>query len=295
MRQPSSGRQGCFGANPAVDHRRAQRAQQLALQGPDAIENQVEVQIGTMDGEKTGTSLGPIARLRLRQVPIEPTQMPEQTATSADRSRVRRHPERGSNERAEAYAVLDAGQIAHVGFAIDGQPFVIPMLYARLGDSVLLHGNVGSRLLRHLSTGAACCLTVTHLDGWVLARSHFNHSANYRSVVVFGSARPVDDAQLKAAALTHLVDALIPGRAADSRPSDPSELAATSVLQIDIEECSVKSRSGPPKDHPDDLAWPTWAGVIPLALTPGTPEPAPDLAAGHELRDYWVVKPSPAL
>ncbi len=212
--------------------------------------------------------------------------MTDSAETTSDRSRVRRHPERAGYERKQAYAILDAGQIAHVGFAMDGQPFVIPMLYARLDDSVLLHGNVGSRLLRHLASGAACCLTVTHLDGWVLARSHFNHSANYRSVVVFGSARSIEDPERKAIALAHLVNALIPGRAADSRPSDPQELAATSLLEIRIDDCSVKSRSGPPKDHPDDLDWPTWAGVIPLALTPGTPEPALDLLAGQSLPDY---------
>ncbi len=221
--------------------------------------------------------------------------MTDSAEAVSDRARVRRHPERGSYERTQAYAILDAGQIAHVGFAIDGQPYVIPMLYARLGNRVLLHGNVGSRMLRHLVGGAPCCITVTHLDGWVLARSQFSHSANYRSVVVFGSARSIDDSQRKAAAMAHLVDALIPGRAADARPADPQELAATSVLEIEIDDCSVKTRSGPPKDHPDDLSWPTWAGVIPLTLTPGKPEPAPDLVAGHQLRDYWVVKPSPAL
>lgn len=133
------------------------------------------------------------------------------------------------------------------------------------------------------------------LDGWVLARSHFSHSANYRSVVVFGRARSIDDPERKASVLAHLVDALIPGRAADSRPSDAQELAATSLLEIEIEDCSVKTRSGPPKDHPDDLGWPTWAGVIPLALTPGKPEPAPNLESGYTLPDYWVVKPNPAL
>lgn len=212
--------------------------------------------------------------------------MSTSAVSGKDRNRIRRHPERGGYQRDEAYAVLDAGQIAHVGFVVDGQPFVIPMLYARLGDTVLLHGSVGSRLLRHLASGAPVCLSVTHLDGWVLARSHFNHSANYRSVVVFGTARTVDEPERKASALLHLVDALLPGRAADTRPADPQELAGTSLVEVEIVDCSVKSRSGPPKDHPDDLAWPTWAGVVPLAQVPGTPIPAADLAPGSEFPDY---------
>lgn len=199
---------------------------------------------------------------------------------------IRRHPERGSYERAAVDAVLDAGQIAHVGFVQDGQPFVIPMLYARLDDTLLLHGSVSSRLLRHLAEGHPCCVTVTHFDGWVLARSHFNHSANYRSAVVLGTARLVSDPVFKAQALAHLVDALIPGRAADSRPSDPGELAGTTLLAVQIEQYSVKTRSGGPKDHPDDLALPVWAGVVPLRVMAQTPEPAEDLAPGIALPAY---------
>ena len=212
--------------------------------------------------------------------------MSEHTAQAKDRNRIRRHPERGGYEREQAYAALDAGQIAHVGFVVDDQPFVIPMLYARLNDTLLLHGSVGSRLLRHVATGAPVCISVTHLDGWVLARSHFNHSANYRSVVVFGSACSVDDPERKAAALFHLVEALLTGRAADSRPADPQELAGTSLLEVHISECSLKTRSGPPKDHPDDLNLPIWAGVVPLSPKPGTPIPAPDLAPGIALPSY---------
>jgi nitroimidazol reductase NimA-like FMN-containing flavoprotein (pyridoxamine 5'-phosphate oxidase superfamily) len=202
------------------------------------------------------------------------------------RHRIRRHPERGSHERDRAYAILDSAQIAHVGFAVDGQPFVIPMLYARQGERVLLHGGVSSRLMQHLASGAPCTLAVTHLDGWVLARSHFHHSVNYRSVVIFGRARVIDEPVEKAAALAHLVDALIPGRAADTRPSDPQELAATVLLAVEIEDLSVKVREGDPKDHPDDLASAAWAGVIPLSLTPGTPIPAPDLATSVRLPGY---------
>lgn len=202
------------------------------------------------------------------------------------RHRIRRHPERGSHERERAYAILDSAQIAHVGFAVDGQPFVIPMLYARLGDRVLLHGGVSSRLMQHLASGAPCTLAVTHMDGWVLARSHFNHSVNYRSVVVFGRANVIDEPEEKAAALAHLVDALIPGRAADTRPGDPQELAATVLLAVEIEDLSVKAREGGPKDHPDDLSSPAWAGVIPLSLQPGTPIPAHDMASGVAFPGY---------
>jgi nitroimidazol reductase NimA-like FMN-containing flavoprotein (pyridoxamine 5'-phosphate oxidase superfamily) len=202
------------------------------------------------------------------------------------RHRIRRHPERGSHERERAYAILDSAQIAHVGFAVDGQPFVIPMLYARLGDRVLLHGGVSSRLMQHLASGAPCTLAVTHMDGWVLARSHFNHSVNYRSVVVFGRASVIDEPEEKVAALAHLVDALIPGRAADTRPGDPQELAATVLLAVEIEDLSVKAREGGPKDHPDDLSSPAWAGVIPLSLQPGTPIPASDMASGVAFPGY---------
>ena len=202
------------------------------------------------------------------------------------RHRIRRHPERGSHQRELAWRLLDAGQIAHVGFAVDGQPFVIPMLYARQGERVLLHGGVSSRLMQHLSSCAPCTLAVTHLDGWVLTRSHFHHSVNYRSVVIFGSASVIDEPVEKAAALAHLVDALIPGRAADTRPSDPQELAATVLLAVEIEDLSVKIREGDPKDHPDDLASAAWAGVIPLSLTPGTPIPAPDMPAVVPFPDY---------
>lgn len=209
-----------------------------------------------------------------------------ESGSQSPQLRLRRHPERGSHERAQAYAVLDAGHIAHVGFALDQQPFVIPMLYARLDDTLLLHGSIASRVMQQLAGGAACCVTVTHFDGWVLARSHFHHSANYRSVVILGQARRIDDPVRKETALAHLVDSLIPGRAADTRPGDAQELAATSLIAIDIVDFSVKSRSGPPKDHPDDLNLYAWAGEIPLSLRAGTPVPAPDLAAGIELPSY---------
>lgn len=212
--------------------------------------------------------------------------MSNRAAKAKPISQIRRHPERGSYQQVDAHAVLDAGQIAHVSFAVDGQPFVIPMLYVRLGDKLLLHGGVASRLLKHLAGGAPCCIAVTHLDGWVLARSHFHHSANYRSIVIFGSASIVADPEKKAEALAYLVDALIPGRAAETRPADAQELAATLLLEVAIDDFSVKTRTGEPKDHPDDLSSPAWAGVVPLSLQAGKPIPAPDLPSDVPLPSY---------
>jgi uncharacterized protein len=184
--------------------------------------------------------------------------------------------ERASYDRATAHAILDAGLVAHVAFATGAQPFVIPMLYARDGDALLLHGSVASRLTGALAEGVECCIAVTHLDGLVLARSHFHHSANYRSVVAFGRAVAVTDAADKVAALARFVDFVLPGRAADTRAADAAELAATTVLRMPIADCSVKVRTGGAKDHPDDLASPAWAGVLPLAVSCGTAQPDTD-------------------
>lgn len=187
------------------------------------------------------------------------------------RIRVRRHPERGSYDPATLHAVLDAGWMGHVGIVQDGQPVVIPMLYARIGEAVYLHGAVASRLLKHLATGLPVCLSVAHLDGLVLARSQFSHSVNYRSAVVFGQAEVVDDPAEKARVLVAFVDALLPGRADESRPADASELAATHVLRLHIEAASVKQRSGGVKDHAADLGLPVWAGVVPMQLRYAAP------------------------
>lgn len=195
------------------------------------------------------------------------------------RHRVRRHPERAAYDRDALHAVLDAAFLAHVAFAIDGQPFVIPMLHARDGERVLLHGSVSSRLLATLADGAPCCLAVTVLDGLVLARSQFSHSVNFRSAVVFGRATEVTDRDEKARCMMRLTDAVLPGRAADSRPGDAGELAATRVLAVTIEDASVKARSGGPNDHADDLALPHWAGVVPLTLAHGVPQAAPGCEA----------------
>jgi nitroimidazol reductase NimA-like FMN-containing flavoprotein (pyridoxamine 5'-phosphate oxidase superfamily) len=191
-----------------------------------------------------------------------------------DRHRVRRHPERAAYDRESLFAVLDAAFLAHVAFVVDGQPFAIPMLHVRDGERILLHGSVSSRLLATLAGGAPCSLAVTVLDGLVLARSQFSHSVNFRSAVVFGRATEITDPADKARCLWRLTDAIVPGRAADSRPADAGELAGTRVLALSIEDASVKVRSGGPKDHEADLALPHWAGVVPLALTRGNPSPA---------------------
>lgn len=194
--------------------------------------------------------------------------MPRRQRARHEVDRIR---ERASYDRDAAYAVLDAGLVAHVGFAAGPQPFVIPMLYARDGDALLLHGSVASRLTRALAGGIECCVAVTHLDGLVLARSHFHHSANYRSVVAFGRAVALTDPAEKIDALARFVEFVLPGRAADTRAADAAELAATTVLRMAIADFSVKVRAGGVKDHPDDLSSPAWAGVLPLALACGTP------------------------
>jgi nitroimidazol reductase NimA-like FMN-containing flavoprotein (pyridoxamine 5'-phosphate oxidase superfamily) len=196
------------------------------------------------------------------------------------RHRVDRTKARARYEREAIHAILDDGIVAHVAFSIDAQPFVIPMLYARDGDTLLLHGSIASRLVGALGSGVPACLGVTHVDGLVLARSHFNHSVNYRSVVAFGTATIVNDPGEKIAALARFVDAIVPGRAAESRPPDRNELAATHVLRFAIEDASAKIRSGGVKDDAADLALPYWAGIVPQRATYGEPISDPDVGAG---------------
>jgi nitroimidazol reductase NimA-like FMN-containing flavoprotein (pyridoxamine 5'-phosphate oxidase superfamily) len=185
------------------------------------------------------------------------------------RHQVQRVKARANYDRAAVHAILDAACIAHVAFCVGTQPFVIPMLYARDGDALLLHGSVASRLQHALADGIEACVGVTLLDGFVLARSHFHHSMNYRSVVAFGRAHMVTDADGKAAALAGFVDAILPGRAAESRPADRKELAATALLRFAIVDASAKVRAGGPKDEAADLALPYWAGVVPVAVCAG--------------------------
>ena len=201
------------------------------------------------------------------------------------RHRVERSKARARYDRASVHAILDAGMLAHVGFSHGAQPFVIPMLYARVDDSILLHGSVASRLMRELGRGVPACLCVTLLDGLVLARSHFDHSVNYRSVVAFGHARVLEDAAAKAQALARFVDVLVPGRAVESRAADASELGATTVLVFEIEDASAKVRDGGAKENAADLVLPYWAGVLPQRQAFGPPQPQPDLVAGVGLPD----------
>ena len=203
-----------------------------------------------------------------------------------DATTVKRLPARASYERDEAYAILDEGLLAHVGIAVDGQPFVIPMAYGRDGDRLLLHGSVASRLLRTLDAGARVCVTVTIVDGLVLARSQFHHSMNYRSVVVLGTATRLRDPAAAAAGLERIVDHIVPGRTAEARPGNDAELRQTTVLELPIEEASVKRRTGGPIDDDADMDLPVWAGVVPLRLTTGEPEPDNDLPLPPSLTPY---------
>jgi uncharacterized protein len=203
-----------------------------------------------------------------------------------DRATVRRLPQRGAYDSKTIHAILDAGFLAHVGFCIDGQPFVIPTLYGRTRDAerpdcLYLHGSAASRMLRELATGVRACVTVTHVDGIVLARSAFHHSMNYRSVVAFGMARSLEDIQGKVEALRVISDHLIAGRWNEVRNPTAKELKATSVLEFTIEDASAKTRSGPPLDDEEDYALPVWAGVVPLHLRATAPLPDPRLE--HEL------------
>lgn len=191
-----------------------------------------------------------------------------------DRSRVRRLADRGTYDGDLVAAVLDEALLCHVGFAVDGRTWVFPTTFARVGDHLYLHGAAGNFGLRALSAGGVeACVTVTLLDGLVLARSAFHHSMNYRSVMLFGSAVAVDDPEEKLAALVAIVDHMEPGRSTATRPPTPEELRATLVVRFPIDEGSAKVRSGGPIDDPDDLSLPHWAGVIPLALVRGEPQP----------------------
>jgi nitroimidazol reductase NimA-like FMN-containing flavoprotein (pyridoxamine 5'-phosphate oxidase superfamily) len=187
------------------------------------------------------------------------------------RTTVRRHPERGAYDRATIDAILDEALICHLGFVIEGQPYVIPTIHAREGDILYIHGSPGSRMLRNAKEGVDVCVTATLLDGLVLARSVYNHSMNYRSAVVLGRAHEVTDREEKLRALERIVEHVVPGRWADARQPNEDELDGTTILTISLDEASAKIRNGPPKDFDDDLALPIWAGVIPFELVPAPP------------------------
>jgi nitroimidazol reductase NimA-like FMN-containing flavoprotein (pyridoxamine 5'-phosphate oxidase superfamily) len=189
----------------------------------------------------------------------------------SERTKLRRLPVRGSEEMSAVIAVLDAYFLAHVGFVVEGQPFVIPTLYGRAQDKLYLHGSAASRMLKHLETGVPACVTVTLVDGIVLARSAFHHSMNYRSAVVFGVAKKIEGDAEKNEALKIISDHLIRGRWDEARVPNAQELKATTVLEFTIEEGSAKERTGGPNDDEEDYALPIWAGVLPLAMKPGEP------------------------
>jgi hypothetical protein len=208
--------------------------------------------------------------------------------TPTTRTRLVREADRAVYDREAVYRILDEGFLCHVGFVMDGQPFVIPTSYGRKDASLYIHGSVASRMLRQMQMkdSVPVCITVTLLDGLVLARSIFNHSMNYRSVVVLGKATLVDDPEEKLAALRILSEHILPGRWDDSRGPNERELKATSVLRVPIEEFSAKVRVGPPIDDEPDYSFPTWAGVLPLEMKSGMPINDPRLEAGREVPEY---------
>ncbi|MCG8692825.1 MAG: pyridoxamine 5'-phosphate oxidase family protein [Minwuiales bacterium] len=199
--------------------------------------------------------------------------------TPTDRSRAKRLHQRAAYDRETIYPILDAGVICHVGYAIDGQPYVTPTCYWREGDRLYWHGSSASRMLRQVKTGIPACVTVTHFDGLVLARSGFHSSINYRCVMAFGAAIEVTDKASKTAALEAFVERLTPGRWAELRPMTDQELKATTVVSMEIEEASAKVRTGQPADDDEDYALDVWAGVVPIRQIAGTVEPDPKLKA----------------
>lgn len=203
----------------------------------------------------------------------------------SDKTRIRRLPERGVEDLDVIYAVLDEGFVCHAAYVTEGRPVVIPTLYARDGHRLLLHGSNSMGLAGAVRSGSPLSVAITHVDGVVVARSAFNSSANYRSVVVHGHGRLLDGAE-KAAGLDIVIDRVIPGRRADLRPSTEKEIAQTSVIELPLHQVSAKVRSGGPGDDPEDMELEVWAGVVPLRLVAGDPIPADDLMPGLDIPDY---------
>jgi hypothetical protein len=202
-----------------------------------------------------------------------------------DRTTLKRLPQRASYDREVVYRILDEGFICHVGFAVEGQPFVIPTAYGRVGDKLYIHGSAASRTLRGLGGGIPVCVTVTLVDGLVLARSAFHHSINYRSVVILGAATMVEAAEEKMTALRAITEHVIPGRWDDVREPNDQELKGTSVLALPLLEVSAKVRTGPPKDDEEDMTIAVWAGELPLRITAGSPVDDPHLSS-------WIRPPA---
>ena len=201
-------------------------------------------------------------------------------------TRFRRLREKGSKDFTLACEIIDAAKICHVGITVDEQPYVVPMAMARDGHDLLLHGSIASRLMKNLGSGTACCVTITHLDGLVLARSAFNSSMHYRSVMIFGVAKAVTEYADKEHGLNLLTEHLLPGRLTDIRPSSRKEINATMFLKLPLKTFTVKVSQAPPDDPQKDLESTTWAGVVPLELKAGKPVAAPDLADGIALPAY---------
>ena len=220
--------------------------------------------------------------------------MPQPTAPS-HRVRVERLPERGHYDRETIYGILDQAFLCHVGFVADGQPYVIPTGYGRAGDTLYIHGSAASRMLRNLAERIPVCITVTLLDGLVVARSLFHSSMNYRSVVVLGSARLVTEPEEKMRGLRAVSDQIFPGRWEDARKPNEQEFKATNVLAVSLEECSAKIRTGGPHDEVEDYALPIWAGVVPLRIVAGAPEPDSELPRDLAQRTprYLTEYPAP--
>lgn len=218
-----------------------------------------------------------------------PQQPASDTYAPTDRTVPTRSSDRASYDKESVHAILDEGYVCHLGFVRDGAPVVLPTLYGRVGERLYVHGSTGSRPLRmtgKADPGLAVCLTVTHVDALILARSAFHHSINYRSVVIHGIAHQVTDPDEKRLALDALVDNVVAGRSADSRPANTKELAATAVIRIDLGEVSAKMRTGGVSDEPEDLALPHWAGVVPLRKGYEAPLADAELAPGTQLPTY---------
>lgn len=205
---------------------------------------------------------------------------------ASDRVTVKRMTERGVYDQDRIYSILDEALICHVGFVDNGQPYVIPTIHTRIEDTIYLHGARKNRMLNCLIGEAPACITVTLLDGLVLARSAFHHSLNYRSVVILGKGREVTDAEEKIIVLNALVEHVIPGRLAEARKANEKELNATMVVSIPIDEASAKVREGPPSDDEKDYDMSIWAGVLPLSLQPGKPQPDPRMMGNIEVPEY---------
>lgn len=218
--------------------------------------------------------------------PLDRDSPPQDHYTPSDRSRLKRAHERGAYDQESVFAVFDAAPFCHVGYNIDGQPYVTPTFHWRDGDRIFWHGSSASRMLRQVKTGIPVCVTAAIFDGYVIARSAFHHSANYRSVMAFGTARAIEDTGEKEAALKRMMDNLWPGRWDTLRPITGQELKATTVVAMSIEEAAAKTRSGPPKDDEEDYALDIWAGVQPVYQTAGPIEDDPRVNPGVTRPDH---------